>query len=124
MVPGHPSLPGADSSPELLGERNRLRLEFSDDGARLSRTQCGAPLPLPPGSTTDDIKKKVVRAIAALPTNKKVTTTFNHTRAPGPARSSQVTYLLPRAEPAGKLVAIVATVPCLPSVPLCCQCPP
>ncbi|KAL8753014.1 MAG: hypothetical protein Q9199_005344 [Rusavskia elegans] len=47
-------------------------------------------------------KDKVTRALYALPTNEKVSTTFNHTRAPGPAGSSAVTYLLPRREPVGE----------------------
>ncbi|KAI4201581.1 MAG: hypothetical protein LQ348_001623 [Seirophora lacunosa] len=98
-------LRGADSGPELLGERGRLRLQISYDGARWlppAPHRCGNPLPLPPPSTVDDIKKKVVRAIAALPTATRDQTTFNHTRAPGPAGSKEVTYLLPRAEPAGE----------------------
>ncbi|KAL9007453.1 MAG: hypothetical protein Q9173_007281, partial [Seirophora scorigena] len=110
MVPGHCRLRGADPGLELLGERGRLRLQFSYDGARWlppgSSHLCGNPLPLPAPSTVDDIKKKVIRAIAALPTATREQTTFNHTRAPGGAGSREITYLLPRAEPAGKWFAI------------------
>ncbi|KAL8850223.1 MAG: hypothetical protein Q9221_004822 [Calogaya cf. arnoldii] len=49
----------------------------------------------------DDIKKKAVRAISALPTSAEGGTTYNLTRAPGSVGIRQVTYLLPRKEPAG-----------------------
>lgn len=86
--------------------------------------RCGAPLPLPPASTVGDIKKKFVRAISALPTSERVTTSYNHTRAPGPAGVRQVTYLLPRQEPAGELSSIAVTGQGLPGDRLCCQFPP
>ncbi|KAI4111840.1 MAG: hypothetical protein LQ339_000299 [Xanthoria mediterranea] len=85
----------------LFSEANRLRLEFTYDGASLLHMRCGGPLPLPHARTVDDIKKKVEIAISALPTDVKPTTTYNKTRAHSRA-GREVDYLLPRREPKGE----------------------
>lgn len=82
----------------MLGTTNRLGITFSSYANRVPTIRCDNVAPSPP--LDQAFKDKVTRALYALPTNEKVSTTFNHTRAPGPA--SAVTYLLPRREPVGE----------------------
>ncbi|CAO1596390.1 hypothetical protein XANCAGTX0491_000239 [Xanthoria calcicola] len=78
---------------------NRLGITFSSYASRLPTITCGSVAPSPP--LDQPFKDKVKRALYALPTNEKLSTTFNRTRAPGTVRTSAVTYILPRREPAG-----------------------
>lgn len=84
----------------VLGTTSRLGITFSSYANRVPTIRCDNVAPSPP--LDQAFKDKVTRALYALPTNEKVSTTFNHTRAPGPAGSSAVTYLLPRREPVGE----------------------
>ncbi|KAL8649861.1 MAG: hypothetical protein Q9226_005405 [Calogaya cf. arnoldii] len=77
---------------------HRLGIIFSSYANRLRNIQCGMIPPSPPFNQA--FKDKVASALHSLPTNEKVSTTFNRTREPGPAGSRVVTYLLPRREPA------------------------
>ncbi len=81
------------------GTTHRLGITFSSYASRLPTINCDTVAPSPP--LDQPFKDKVTRALYALPTNEKVSTTFNRTRAPGPAGTSAVMYLLPRREPAG-----------------------
>ncbi|CAL8576828.1 hypothetical protein XPA_002693 [Xanthoria parietina] len=79
---------------------HRLGITFSSYASRLPTINCDTVAPSPP--LDQPFKDKVTRALYALPTNEKVSTTFNRTRAPGPAGTSAVMYLLPRREPAAE----------------------
>ncbi|KAL8711196.1 MAG: hypothetical protein Q9220_004341 [cf. Caloplaca sp. 1 TL-2023] len=79
-----------------FSDNKRLKIQFSSFASRLPYIHCD-PSPFAP--ITDDVKQKVIRALLRLPTSEKVTT-FNYTRAQGPAGTKVVTYLLPRTEPA------------------------
>lgn len=84
----------------MLGDTDRLGITFSSYANKVPSVRCDSGPPSPP--LDQAFKDKVSRALYALPTNERVTTTFNHTRAPGPAGTSVVTYLLPRKEPMGE----------------------
>ncbi|KAL8870406.1 MAG: hypothetical protein Q9174_003545 [Haloplaca sp. 1 TL-2023] len=81
----------------LFSRTNRLVLTAASQSAPPFSYECRQALPGAP--ITDDVKEKAERALLALPTNMKKQTTFNYTRAAGPAGTRAVTYLLPRREP-------------------------
>lgn len=81
-----------------LGVNGRLNLEFTSYESMLPSIRCTPSVPSEP--MTAAIKKRIEHALLLLPTNERVVN-FNHTRAPGPAGSKFITYLLPRREPAG-----------------------
>ncbi|KAL8851113.1 MAG: hypothetical protein Q9221_003916 [Calogaya cf. arnoldii] len=79
---------------------HRLGIIFSSYANRLPNIQCDMIPPSPP--LDQAFKDKVISALHSLPTNEKVSTTFNRTREPGPPGTRAVIYLLPRREPAGE----------------------
>ncbi|KAL8665144.1 MAG: hypothetical protein Q9168_007772 [Polycauliona sp. 1 TL-2023] len=96
---GFSELPTIPSIDHMKRTNSRLEITFSSYASRMPNIRCETTVPSPP--LDQAFQDKVSRALLALPTNEKVTT-FNHTRLPGPAGSSVVTYLLPRREPVGE----------------------
>lgn len=74
-----------------------MSITFSSFEPRLPTIQCAGVPPEQP--ITEEIQEKITRALMLLPTSRRGSTTFNHTRKDGPEGTKEVTYLLPRREP-------------------------
>lgn len=83
-----------------------MKITFSSYEAKLANVDCDSQ---PPPQPIDEAsKKRVADALNLIPTNQRKLTTFNRTRI----SPQDVTYLLPRLEPAGKLLSHFAMRSC------------